>query len=218
LARGFFAGRISRTQRYSAFKAWTRARLRKTPCTAARLNGFISTENISAEEAVKRAKEWPALWVWITSRNDAQERVPLDEKDEQSAVSSWQSQRAGQRASTARAVPGGHSHCGLRLRMKYNILRRLRSTFQRAGRASNNAGCGPLKYKPAGIFSRTAGRSRALATVQAVRRAHQECVPIFAFAWATNSRQHSAGKIIQMKFCHRGANQPVKTWRVAEWK
>src|SRR6476659_426412 len=63
----------------------TRARTKKLRVRGA-LKGFLSTEGVSGEEAVRRAKEWPGLvGVDYVKEVTHREAFLWDEKDEQSA-------------------------------------------------------------------------------------------------------------------------------------
>jgi len=93
------------------------------------LNGFISTEGVSSDEAVSRAKDWPGLeGVDYVKEVTHKEAFLWDQKDEQSANfglirgSGLSNGRYVRDALPAADIPIVAFDYG----MKYNILRRLR--------------------------------------------------------------------------------------------
>jgi len=103
----------------------TRALTRKLRVRGA-LNGFISTEDISPEDAVARAKGWPGLgaedYVKIVTHREA---FLWDEKDAQSGR--FQLPRGSNEPVTLAPLPPADIPIvAFDYGMKYNILRRLR--------------------------------------------------------------------------------------------
>jgi carbamoyl-phosphate synthase small subunit len=194
----------------------TRALTKKLRVRGA-LNGFISTEELSDAEALRRAKEWPGLaGVDYVKEVTHKEAFLWDQKDEQSA---------GFKLARGPAM-GGASHASETLPsadipivaydygMKYNILRRLRQHgFKVQVVPATTSAAEALKYKPAGIFlSNGPGDPSALGyAVQAARDLIKTETPIFGICLGHQILgQAFGGKTFKLKFGHRGGNQPVK--------
>ncbi len=194
----------------------TRALTKKLRVRGA-LNGFISTEGVSDEEAVARAKAWPGIvGVDYVKEVTHKQAFRWDERDEQSA--SFNIVR-GLDQTAARNVrdplpPADIPIVAYDFGMKYNILRRLRQHgFAVQVVPANTPAADALKYKPAGIFlSNGPGDPSALGyAVQAVSDLVQTGVPIFGICLGHQILgQAFGGKTFKLKFGHRGANQPVK--------
>ena len=194
----------------------TRALTKKLRVRGA-LNGFISTEDVSDAEAIRRAKEWPGLvGVDYVKEVTHKEAFLWDQKDEQSA-----SFKLVQGTSTVdpRNVrdpmpPADIPIVAYDFGMKYNILRRLRQHgFQVQVVPATTPAAEALKYKPAGIFlSNGPGDPSALGyAVQAVGDLVQRGIPIFGICLGHQILgQALGGKTFKLKFGHRGGNQPVK--------
>src|SRR5438034_3493152 len=133
----------------------TRALTRKLRVRGA-LNGFISTEDIPADEALKRAKEWPGLsGVDYVKEVTHKESFLWDEKDERSG--SFALVRgpaaADHRNSREPLPPADIPIVAYDFGMKYNILRRLRQQgFKVKVVPATTPAKEALKQKPAGIF------------------------------------------------------------------
>jgi carbamoyl-phosphate synthase small subunit len=181
------------------------------------MNGFISTEEITAEEAVIRAREWPGLvgvdYVKEVTHRDA---FRWDENDDQSASFNLVK---GPAVLDARAVrdplpPADIPIVAYDFGMKYNILRRLRQQgFRVQVVPATTPAEEALKYKPAGIFlSNGPGDPAALGyAVQAAADLVKSGIPIFGICLGHQILgQAFGGKTFKLKFGHRGANQPVK--------
>ncbi|MEW6155841.1 MAG: glutamine-hydrolyzing carbamoyl-phosphate synthase small subunit [Verrucomicrobiota bacterium] len=194
----------------------TRALTKKLRVRGA-MNGFISTEEITAEEAVIRAREWPGLvgvdYVKEVTHRDA---FRWDENDEQSASFNLVK---GPAVLDARAVrdplpPADIPIVAYDFGMKYNILRRLRQQgFRVQVVPATTPAEEALKYKPAGIFlSNGPGDPAALGyAVQAAADLVKSGIPIFGICLGHQILgQAFGGKTFKLKFGHRGANQPVK--------
>jgi carbamoyl-phosphate synthase small subunit len=194
----------------------TRALTRKLRVRGA-LNGFISTEGIAADEAVKRAKEWPGL-IGVDYVKEVTHKEPFlwDQKDEQSANFNLAHGPASAAARDARdpLPPADISIVAYDYGMKYNILRRLRQHgFKVQVVPATATAAEALRYKPAGIFlSNGPGDPAALGyAVQAVSDLMKAGVPIFGICLGHQILgQALGGKTFKLKFGHRGANQPVK--------
>src|ERR1035437_4287126 len=194
----------------------TRALTRKLRVRGA-LNGFISTEGADADEAVKRAKEWPGL-VGVDYVKAVTHKEPFlwDQKDEQSANFNLARgpASAGARDVCAPLPPADIPIVAYDYGMKYNILRRLRQHgFKVQVVPATTTAAEARRYNPAGIFlSNGPGDPAALGyAVQAVSDLVKAGVPVFGICLGHQILgQAFGGKTFKLKFGHRGGNQPVK--------
>jgi carbamoyl-phosphate synthase small subunit len=194
----------------------TRALTRKLRVRGA-LNGFISTEEISDDEALRKAKEWPGLaGVDYVKEVTHRESFLWDEKDTQSASFTLVqgTGEADPQYANAALPPADIPIVAYDYGMKYNILRRLR---QRGFKVTVLPATAPaseaLKHKPAGIFlSNGPGDPSALGyAIEAVRDLIKSGLPIFGICLGHQILgQAYGGKTFKLKFGHRGGNQPVK--------
>jgi carbamoyl-phosphate synthase small subunit len=193
----------------------TRALTKKLRVRGA-LNGFISTEDISDAEAVRRAKEFVFLGVDYVKEVTHREAFLWDEKDEQSGSFNLVQ---GTAKSDARQVRDPLPAADIPIvaydfGMKYNIMRRLRQQgFKVQVVPATTPAAEALKYKPAGIFlSNGPGDPSALDyAVTAVSDLVKSGVPIFGICLGHQILgQAFGGKTFKLKFGHRGGNQPVK--------
>ncbi len=193
----------------------TRALTKKLRVRGA-LNGFISTEGVSEEEAVRQAREWPGLaGVDYVQAVTHKEGFLWDQTGERSRQFSLAQGVQGQGPAARVALPAADVPIvAYDYGMKYNILRRLRQhgfsvQVVPAGTPAGEA----LRYKPAGIFlSNGPGDPAALGyAVQAVRDLLRTGIPIFGICLGHQIvGQAVGGRTFKLKFGHRGANQPVK--------
>jgi carbamoyl-phosphate synthase small subunit len=194
----------------------TRALTKKLRVRGA-LNGFISTEGLSAADAVARAREWPGL-AGVDYVKEVTHKEPFlwDQQDEHSAGFSLVH---GPDRTDARTVrdplpPADVPIVAYDFGMKYNILRRLRQHgFKVQVVPATTPAAEALKYKPAGIFlSNGPGDPAAIDyTVRAVNDLVESGVPIFGICLGHQILgQAFGGKTFKLKFGHRGGNQPVK--------
>jgi carbamoyl-phosphate synthase small subunit len=188
----------------------TRALTKKLRVRGA-LNGFISTEDITSEEAVAQAKNWPGLEGvdYVKSVTHAKPFL-WDDKESESFTLTRGSANPSARAPLPPAdIPIVAFDYG----MKYNILRRLRQHgFKTQVVPATATAEEALAYKPAGIFlSNGPGDPAALGyAVQAVSDLVKSGTPIFGICLGHQIlAQAFGGKTFKLKFGHRGANQPV---------
>ena len=194
----------------------TRA-LTKTLRVRGSMKGFISTKEISDDEAVASARAWDGLAGVDYVKEVTHSAAFLWDADDQQSANFNLVQ--GSATADARNVrdplpPADIPIVAYDFGMKYNILRRLRQRgFKvRVVPATTPAG-ETLKYKPAGIFlSNGPGDPSALGyAVRAVSDLMRSGVPIFGICLGHQILgQAFGGKTFKLKFGHRGANQPVK--------
>jgi len=193
----------------------TRALTKKLRVRGA-MNGFISTEEISDKEAVKRAKEFVFVGVDYVKEVTHKKAFRWDEKDERSAAFDLV---RGIKSADARDVrkplpPADIPIVAFDYGLKYNILRRLRQHgFATQVLPATASADDVLKHKPAGIFlSNGPGDPAALNyIVREVKTLVDTGIPIFGICLGHQILgQAFGGKTFKLKFGHRGANQPVK--------
>jgi len=191
----------------------TRALTKKLRVRGA-LNGFISTADITPEEAVERAKNWPGLEGVDYVKSVTHSKAFLwDENDGQSG--SFTLARGSANALESAALPPADIPIvAFDYGMKYNILRRLRQHgFKTRVLPATATAEEALAFKPAGIFlSNGPGDPAALGyAVRAVSGLVKSGTPIFGICLGHQILgQAFGGKTFKLKFGHRGANQPVK--------
>ena len=195
----------------------TRALTKKLRVRGA-LNGFISTQPVSDEEAVEKAKTWPGL-VGVDYVKEVTHKEPFrwDEKDEESrdfAIVKGSQAPANPRQLREPLRPADIPIVAYDFGMKYNILRRLRQEGFRVQVVPATATASEtLAYHPAGIFlSNGPGDPAALPyAAQAVADLVKAGLPIFGICLGHQILGLAfGGKTFKLKFGHRGANQPVK--------
>lgn len=193
----------------------TRALTKKLRVRGA-MNGFISTEEIPDEEAVRRAKEFVFVGVDYVKEVTHREAFQWDERDEQSANFKLVSGNAPAEARSLRdpLPPADIPIIAFDYGLKYNILRRLRQHgFRVRVLPATATAAEALKQKPAGIFlSNGPGDPAALNyIVREVKTLVDSGVPVFGICLGHQILgQAFGGKTFKLKFGHRGANQPVK--------
>jgi carbamoyl-phosphate synthase small subunit len=193
----------------------TRALTKKLRVRGA-LNGFISTEDISEAEAVKRAKEFVFVGVDYVKEVTHKKAFKWDEKDEQSAAFDLVrgNEKTDARKHHKPLPPADIPIVAFDYGMKYNILRRLRQHgFATQVLPATASAQEALKHKPAGIFlSNGPGDPAALDyIVREVKTLVDSGIPIFGICLGHQILgQAFGGKTFKLKFGHRGGNQPVK--------
>jgi len=195
----------------------TRALTKKLRVRGA-LNGFISTEGVSDDDALKQARAWPGL-VGVDYVKEVTHRQAFlwDEPDTQSA--DFRLFRGADEVGPPRDArhplpPADIPIVAFDYGMKYNILRRLRQHgFKVQVVPATTTTAQALESKPAGIFlSNGPGDPAALGyAVQTVKDLIKTGIPIFGICLGHQILgQAFGGSIFKLKFGHRGGNQPVK--------
>ena len=180
------------------------------------MNGFISTEKISDEEAVRRARDFVFVGVDYVKEVTHPQAFLWDEKDEQSGAFDLV---RGSKVADARHFcrplpPADIPIVAFDYGMKYNILRRLRQQgFRVQVLPATATAAEALAHKPAGIFlSNGPGDPAALDyIVREVRTLLDTGIPMFGICLGHQILGRALGaKTFKLKFGHRGGNQPVK--------
>ena len=181
------------------------------------LKGFISTEKITAAEAVARARAWEGLiGVDYVKQVTHQQPFLWDPENKQSGNFKLAHGNSDGDARNMRDPlrPADIPIIAYDFGMKYNILRRLRQRgFEVRVVPAATPAAEVLKYKPAGVFlSNGPGDPAALGyAVEAVSELVRSGIPIFGICLGHQILgQAFGGKTFKLKFGHRGANQPVK--------
>jgi carbamoyl-phosphate synthase small subunit len=180
------------------------------------LNGFISTEEISEAEAVKRAKEFVFVGVDYVKEVTHKMAFRWDERDQQSgAFDLVRGNKIADAKNYHKPLPAADIPIvAFDYGMKYNILRRLRQHgFATQVLPATTSAQDALKHKPAGIFlSNGPGDPAALDyIVREVKTLVDSGIPIFGICLGHQILgQAFGGKTFKLKFGHRGGNQPVK--------
>jgi len=193
----------------------TRALTKKLRVRGA-LNGFISTEDISEAEAVRRAKEFVFVGVDYVKEVTHKKEFHWDEKDQQSGAFDLVrgNEKTDARNNHKPLPPADLPIVAFDYGMKYNILRRLRQYgFSTQVLPATASAQDALKYKPAGIFlSNGPGDPAALDyIVREVKSLVDTGIPIFGICLGHQILgQAFGGRTFKLKFGHRGGNQPVK--------
>ncbi len=198
----------------------TRALTKKLRVRGA-MNGCLSTDGLSEEEAIRRAREFVFVGVDYVKYVTHERAFVWDERDELSGDFRLASGNApaGQASPTGKGLraslpPAEIPIVAYDFGIKYNILRRLRQHGFRvqvvpAATPAEQA----LRFKPAGIFlSNGPGDPAALDyAVRAVRELIGTGIPIFGICLGHQLLGLAfGGRTFKLKFGHRGANQPVK--------
>jgi carbamoyl-phosphate synthase small subunit len=190
----------------------TRALTKKLRVRGA-LNGFISTEDVSDEEAIARARSWHGL-IGVDYVREVTHPEPFrwDEEDRLSRPFHLENQNPGAR--TPELPPADIPIVAYDFGVKYNILRQLRQHgFAVQVVPAHTPAEEVLRYKPAGVFlSNGPGDPAALGyAVRAVAELLRTGIPIFGICLGHQILgQAFGGKTFKLKFGHHGANQPVK--------
>ncbi len=193
----------------------TRALTKKLRVRGA-LNGFISTEDISDAEAVRRAKEFVFVGIDYVREVTHKKAFCWDENDEQSGAFDLVrgNETLNARTNHKPLPPADIPIVAFDYGMKYNILRRLRQHgFATQVLPATASAQDALKCRPSGIFlSNGPGDPAALDyIVREVKTLIDTGIPIFGICLGHQILgQAFGGKTFKLKFGHRGGNQPVK--------
>jgi carbamoyl-phosphate synthase small subunit len=182
------------------------------------LNGFISTEAVSDEEALARAQQWPGLvGVDYVKEVTHPHAFYWDEQDQQSArfqLPYGKEDPAKPQSCWATLPPADIPIVAFDFGIKYNILRQLRQHGFRVQVVPAQASAAQaLESQPAGIFlSNGPGDPQALDyAVRTVADLLRTGVPIFGICLGHQILGLAlGGRTFKLKFGHRGANQPVQ--------
>jgi carbamoyl-phosphate synthase small subunit len=181
------------------------------------MNGFLSTEEISDEDAIAKAKSWEGL-LGVDYVKEVTHPEPFiwDEKDELSRdFRLIQGLEQSDPRNFFHPLPEADLNIvALDFGMKYNILRRLRQHGFRVHVLPANATADQVKaLNPQGVFlSNGPGDPSAVGyAVQTVKDLMDHGYPMFGICLGHQILgQAMGGKTFKMKFGHRGGNQPVK--------
>jgi carbamoyl-phosphate synthase small subunit len=193
----------------------TRALTKKLRVRGA-MNGFISIEEVSDAEAVKRAKGFVFVGVDYVREVTHKKAFRWDEKDARSAnfKLAFGNETGNARNLRAPLPPADIPIVAFDYGLKYNILRRLRQHgFATRVLPAMASAADALRHKPAGVFlSNGPGDPAALDyLVREVKTLADSGIPIFGICLGHQILgQAFGGKTFKLKFGHRGANQPVK--------
>ncbi len=184
------------------------------------MQGCLTTEDISPEQAVERAKAAPPM----EGSDFVKEVTPKaayawDPEDQESRA--WTIVK-GEGAATQitedgevfeQLPPVKHRIVAYDFGMKRNILRRLRQEgFQVQVVPADTSAAAVLALKPDGVFlSNGPGDPGALTYVHENLRGLMGKTPIFGICLGHQMLGYAfGGKTFKLKFGHRGGNQPVK--------
>jgi carbamoyl-phosphate synthase small subunit len=181
------------------------------------MNGFLSTEDVSDEEAVKKASSWPGLTgVDYVKKVTHQKDFTWDEDETMSpAFRLIHGNESGDPRNASKPLPTADINIvAMDFGIKYNILRRLRQTGFRTHVVPANTSAAEIKdLNPQGVFlSNGPGDPSAVDyAIQTVTELADHGFPMFGICLGHQIMgQALGGKTFKMKFGHRGGNQPVK--------
>lgn len=194
----------------------TRALTKKLRVRGA-MNGFISTEDISDEEAIEKARSWHGL-IGFDYVKDVTHSEPFDWDPDDELSRNFKLVSGNQQAAQSGVFdPLPHADIPIvayDFGIKYNILRRLRQHgFKIHVVPAFTTAEYVLSKKPAGVFlSNGPGDPAALVyAVKAISDLIKSGIPIFGICLGHQILGLAfGGKTFKLKFGHRGANQPVK--------
>ena len=181
------------------------------------MKGCLTTENLSVEEACRRANEGEGVigmdFVRTVTAGSAYEWDPDDRDSRRWAVARSSDQEDGQ---SVELPPVKYRIVAYDYGLKRNILRRLRQHgFKVRVVPASTSADDALAYNPDGIFlSPGPGDPSAL---DYVHRSVRELIgkkPIFGICLGHQMLGHAfGGRTVKLKFGHHGGNQPVQDVR-----
>ena len=179
--------------------------------------GCLSTEGLSAADAIARAQAWGSMegrdYVTEVTHEDPFIWDPHD-KDSGAFKLTKETVAATPRELRQPMPAADIPIVAFDFGLKYNILRRLRQQgFHTQVVPAHTCAADVLKYKPAGIFlSNGPGDPAALGgIVREIKTLVDTGIPIFGICLGHQLLgQAFGGRTFKLKFGHRGGNQPVK--------
>jgi carbamoyl-phosphate synthase small subunit len=188
------------------------------------MQGCLTTEDITPEEAVERAKQAPPM----AGSDFVKEVTPAaafewDPEDKLSRA--WTIVKGDKAVVTEngevfeKLPPVKHRIVAYDFGMKLNILRRLRQEgFKVQVVPASTSAADVLSMKPDGVFlSNGPGDPGALTYVHENLRGLMGKTPIFGICLGHQMLGYAlGGKTFKLKFGHRGGNQPVKDLRTGK--
>lgn len=190
----------------------TRALTKKLRVVGA-MKGLLTTESMSAEAAIKKAREWRGLeGVDYVKKVTCSKSYNWDEKDQMSKP--WFDKHELENDPNLNQLSKKeYNIAAFDFGMKYNILRRLRQNgFNVKVVPADTSAEDVLKENPDGIFlSNGPGDPAAVTYAHETMRKLIGKKPIFGICFGHQVLGHAlGGTTFKLKFGHRGGNQPVK--------
>jgi carbamoyl-phosphate synthase small subunit len=190
----------------------TRALTKKLRVTGS-MKGILTTESLSDEEAVAKARAWHGM-VGMDYVKDVtcKKAYRWDEQGKQAAT--WNDAHELEKNPALADMPAlKHRIVAYDFGIKYNILRRLREQgFDVTVVPATTTASEVLAMKPDGVFlSNGPGDPAALDYAHKAVSEIVGKVPLFGICLGHQIMGHAlGGSTFKLKFGHRGGNQPVK--------
>jgi carbamoyl-phosphate synthase small subunit len=172
----------------------------------------IATEDISDEEAVRRAREWPGL-VGIDYVKEVSCKKAYEFDPDKTPGGRFFELKGTKIADYPSEVKKRKKCVAYDLGLKYNTIRKLwRIGFDVTVVPANTPASTIRKMDPDGIFlSNGPGDPAPLTYVHAAVKDLMQDYPIFGICMGNHMITHAIGaSTFKLKFGHRGANHPVK--------
>src|SRR5260221_9274707 len=178
------------------------------------MKSCISTEGLTDQEAIARAREWKGI-VGVDYVKEVTHRQAFAWDPQDDLSHGWKvDHMADGQMEYARKLPEADlSIVAFDFGIKYNILRKLRQHGFRVQVVPATATAEEvMQYKPRGVFlSNGPGDPEALSYAHESVRSLMGELPIFGICLGHQILGYAfGGKTFKLKFGHRGANQPVK--------